>query len=117
LNKVSNEAVRHGSVSMPVEMQTPGGMQGNSARDASRGPGTMRPASPGVNDNGVSAASRSGAWAGGNAGVQSAPSSSGGGFSHSAGGGAPASSPSGGSMGASSSSGGGGHTQSTASPK
>jgi hypothetical protein len=115
LNKISNDAVKHGSASMPVEMQ--GGMQGNSAREASRGPGTMRPASPGVNDSGATAASRSGAWAG-NPGMQSGPSSSAsaGGFSHAGGGAAPASSPSTGSMG-SSSSGGGSHGTAAASPK
>jgi hypothetical protein len=118
LNKISNETVKHGSASMPVEMQ--GGMQSNSAREASRGPGTLRPASPGVNDGGMNSASRQGSW-GGNGGMQSAPaSSSSGGFSHSAGGAAPASSSSGGSMGGASSAGsmgGGSHGTAAASPK
>jgi hypothetical protein len=122
LNKISNDAVRHGSASMPVYTETPGAIHGNSAREASRGPGTMRPAGPGVNDSGAAAASRpGGAWAG-NPGMQSgaaSPGGGGGGFSRAGGGGAPASSPSAGSMGGGSPSagGGGGRTQSAANPK
>jgi hypothetical protein len=116
LNKMSNEAVRHGSVSMPVYVQTPGAPQSNSVRDANRGPGTMRPAGPGVNESGAMSATRSGAWAGNPGGMQSGPSPSAGGGGFSRGGGAPAGGGSTGSMGASSS-GGGSHAQSAASPK
>jgi ferric-dicitrate binding protein FerR (iron transport regulator) len=121
LNHVSNDAIRHGSASMPVYAATPNGAEGNT-HGASRGPATLRPGyggegSPGMRGNEAgSSAARQGGYDR-SAGAQGASPSyhGGGGGSQSAGTAAPMSAPAG-SAGATSS-GGASHGTMAPSPK
>jgi ferric-dicitrate binding protein FerR (iron transport regulator) len=96
LNHVSNDAVRHGSASMPVYVAAPNGAEGNN-HAATRGPATMRPAnggegSPGMRGNEAASAARQGGYdrTGGGQGASPSYHGGGGGGGGSQPGGAPA---------------------------
>jgi uncharacterized protein DUF6600/FecR-like protein len=112
LNKISTDAMRHGSVNMPVYATGPGGMDGSRA---SRGPSTLRSGTPGEFSAGergnMSASSMSRQ---GSSGPSGASASRGGGGMSSAGGAAMGGGAAGGSGG---NSGGGSHGAAAASPK
>jgi hypothetical protein len=111
LNKISNEAIHHGSANMAVYAVGPGGMGGNASHGEVRGPATLRAGSPvqGSNSSFAGAGRQGSSQGSTSSGAQSGASSShSGGFT-----------PAGGSMGGSSggSSGGGNRGGGAASPK
>jgi hypothetical protein len=116
LNKISNEAIHHGSANMAVYAVGPGGMGGNASHGEVRGPATLRAGSPVQGSNSSFAgAGRQGSSQGSTShGSTSTGAQSGASSSHSGG-----FTPAGGSMGGSSggSSGGGNRGGGAASPK